>query len=77
MPARPGALTVIPSADNRQGRAAAVADVEHIHRFTLNGEQDAVHVRLPSVEQLPHFKRGTAHSQEREGNAPALWRVTQ
>src|SRR5205823_8985452 len=44
------------SSCRRQRLAASVADVEHIHCFTLDGEQDAVNMRFPSVEQLPHFK---------------------
>src|SRR4051794_17824115 len=34
-----------------------VANVKHGHNLALNGEQDAVLVRLAAIDQLPHFKR--------------------
>ena len=37
--------------------AASVADVQDMHPVSLDGEQDAVYVRLASVKQVPHLKR--------------------
>ena len=35
----------------------AVPDMEHMHRVTLDGAEDTVHVVARAVEELPYFLR--------------------
>ena len=36
---------------------ASVADAQDSNRIAFNGEENTVHVRLASIEQVPHLKR--------------------
>src|ERR1700730_16115490 len=40
----------------KTGLTTAVSDVHHSNNIPLNGEQDSIEVRLPPVQELPHFE---------------------
>src|SRR5581483_747585 len=36
--------------------AATVADMQNVHRLIFNGEENPIHVRSMTIEQMAHFK---------------------
>jgi hypothetical protein len=40
----------------KSGFTTAVSDVEHSNNVSLNREQDSIEVRLPPVQEPPHFE---------------------
>ena len=34
-----------------------MTDMQDVHRFVFNREENPIHVRNVAVEQIPHFKR--------------------
>ena len=52
----PGHIDTIPTRQfTLKPSAATVPDVEYLHRFTFDSEQDAIDMRPSAVEQLAQF----------------------